>query len=225
MNTDIKVISLDFVNAFLVKARDGYVLIDTGLPDQGDRLEKELLAAGCLPGMLKLILITHGDWDHTGNAVRLREKYKARIAMHGGDVNQVENGVFLKRKVRPLLYRVFFTIRMLRRKLQKDKISFPRFKPDILLSDGQRLEEYCLPAKVIHIPGHTPGSIGVITDRGDLFAGDTFVNNKKPDDARIIENPGQLKTSIDKLIKINITTVYPGHGKPFLMDEYVHARR
>jgi hydroxyacylglutathione hydrolase len=224
MKEAITVIGLDFVNAYLIKTKDGYVLIDTGLPNQWERLEKELESAGCLGGALKLIILTHGDWDHTGNASRLREKYNVRVAMHPSDVNQVENGVFLKRKVRPLFYRIFFTIMMLRRKLQKNKISFPKFKPDILLSDGQRLEEYGVTAEVIHIPGHTPGSIGVITDEGDLFAGDTFVNNKKPEDARIIENPGQLKTSLAALKKMKIKTVYPGHGKPFLMEEFLNAR-
>ena len=35
MNENIKVIALDFVNVFLVKAADGYILIDTGLPGHG----------------------------------------------------------------------------------------------------------------------------------------------------------------------------------------------
>ena len=225
MHDAIKVIGLDFVNAFLLKTEDGYMLIDTGLPDLWEKLEEELISVGCLPDQLKLVIITHGDWDHAGNAGRLREKYNIRVAMHPGDVNQVENGVILKRKVSPLLHRLLFTIMMLRRKLQKNKMSFPKFKPDILLSDGQSLEEYGSTAKVIHIPGHTPGSIGVITDEGDLFAGDTFTNRKKPGAAGIVENSGQLKHSLDKLRKMNIKTVYPGHGKPFLMEEYRNAQK
>jgi hydroxyacylglutathione hydrolase len=224
MNYTVNVISLDFVNAYLVKAKEGFLLIDTGLPNHRERLEKELLSAGCLPDTLKLIILTHGDWDHTGNASRLREKYHVKIAMHPGDVSQVENGVFLKRTVRPLLYKIFMTVRMLKRKLQKNTMSIPRFKPDILFFDNQRLDEYGLAAKVIHIPGHTPGSIGVLTDEGDLFAGDTFVNAKKPADARIVENPAQLKNSIAALREMNIKTVYPGHGKPFAMREYLNAR-
>ena len=81
MDDNIEAITLDFVNAFLVKAKDGYILIDTGMPDQWEELEKALISAGCLPGKLKLIILTHGDWDHTGNAPKLREKYSIRIAM------------------------------------------------------------------------------------------------------------------------------------------------
>lgn len=162
--------------------------------------------------------------DHTGNVPRLREKYKVKIAMHAGDLGQVENGMFLKRSVKSPVQKIMFAAIFLIRKLTSGKVSSFRFKPDILLSDGQRLDEYGVAAEIIHIPGHTPGSIGIITDEGDLLAGDTFVNRKKPEDAQIVENPAQLKSSLDRLLKINIKTVYPGHGKPFLMKEYVDAK-
>jgi glyoxylase-like metal-dependent hydrolase (beta-lactamase superfamily II) len=217
-------ISLDFVNVFLIKTIDGFILIDTGLPNQWDRLEEQLRSNGCFPGNLTLIIITHADWDHTGNVPALRQKYGARIAMHPGDINQAEHGVLLKRTIQPWLFRIFFLLVRLKRELQRNKMIIPKFKPDILLTDGQNLDEYGLAAKIIHIPGHTPGSIGVITEKGDLFAGDTFVNNSNPSSARIVENTEQLENSLDKLSKMNIKTVYPGHGKPFFMDDYIHHR-
>lgn len=220
MNNDIRVIELGFVNAYLLKAGDGYVIIDTGLPFQGEMLERELQSAGCVPGSLKVVLITHGDGDHTGNALRLRDKYKVKIAMHSGDVNLVAKGVFLKRKVRPFSNRMLFTVRMMVRVLLGKRVSVPKFAPDILLSDGQSLKEYGLNARIVHLPGHTPGSIGILTDSGDLFAGDTFVNRKKPDSANIIENEAALRGSLDRLSKMNVTVVYPGHGKPFAMESY-----
>ena len=224
MSDNVKIISLDFVNAYLLKAKEGFVLIDTGLPYQWEMLEKELISAGCLPDKLKLVVITHGDWDHTGNVTNLREKYNVKCAMNAGDVPQVENGVMLKRSVRPLMYKIFFAFRMLKLKLNKDKMNIPKFKPDIILTDGQSLEEYGLTAKTIHIPGHTPGSMGVLTAEGDLFSGDMFVNRKKPDSAQIIENRTQLKDSLERMKKMNIKTVYPGHGRPFEMQEFLKAR-
>lgn len=215
MNEKVKIIDLGFVNAYLLKGDKGFVLIDTGLPQQKEILENGLKSAGCTPENLKLVIISHGDQDHTGNASFLQEKYRAKIAVHPGDINQAENGTFLKRKVKPLIFKIFFTIRMLKRKLQKDETSFPKFKTDIQLFDCQRLDEYGLNAKIIHIPGHTEGSIGVLTDEGDFFAGDTFVNYKKPATASIIQNQKELQESINKIKKLNIVTVYPGHGKPF----------
>jgi glyoxylase-like metal-dependent hydrolase (beta-lactamase superfamily II) len=64
-------------------------------------------------------------------------------------------------------------------KLRRQKISLQKFKPDIFLRDGQDLGEYGFGAKIIHLPGHTKGSIGILTEEGDLFAGDTLVMAKR----------------------------------------------
>ena len=212
---DISIIEMTFVNAFLVKVTDGFILIDTGLAMHWEKLESELVSAGCLPGKLKLVIITHGDFDHTGNCARLREKYNCKIAMHEDDSGMAENLVFLKRKVRTLPGKIFFLLR----KLKRRKFTFEKFKPDFFLTDGQKLNEYGLNATVIHIPGHTKGSIGILTDDGILFAGDTFTNRKKPDIATYIENSGELKNSLAQLKAMHVKTVYPGHGAPFQMEE------
>jgi len=125
---DITIIKMAFVNAFLVKVKEGFVLIDTGLAIHWEKLESELMSAGCLPDKLKLVLITHGDFDHTGNCAKLQEKYKSKIAMHKEDSFMVEQGVFLKRKVRTLAAKIFFILR----KLKRRKFTFDKFKPDIL---------------------------------------------------------------------------------------------
>lgn len=212
---DIKIIEMTFVNAFLVKVIDGFILIDTGLAMFWEKLESGLLSAGCTPGKLKLVIITHGDFDHTGNCAKLQEKYKCKIAMHKDDSAMAENLVFLKRKVRTLTGKIFFLLRRLKRR----KFIFDKFKPDFYLTDGQQLNDYGLNATVIHIPGHTKGSIGILTDDGILFAGDTFTNRRKPDIATYIENSGELENSIARLKTMPIKTVYPGHGKPFEMEQ------
>ena len=216
-NDDIKIIELTFVNAFLVKVNEGFILIDTGLSMHWEKLDSELILAGCLSDKLKLIILTHGDFDHTGNCVKLQEKYKCRIAMHKDDSFMVENGLSLKRKTRTLQAMLFSLIRKLFRK----KFAFDKFIPDIYLTDGQNLNEYGFNAKVVHIPGHTKGSIGILTGDVDLFAGDTFTNRRKPEVANYIENPMDLKNSIDRLKMMNIKMIYPGHGKPFEFEQIV----
>lgn len=214
---DIIIVNLDFVNAFLVKVNDEFILIDTGLPFHWQKLESSLTSAGCTPGKLKLIIITHGDVDHVGNCVKLREKFNCKIAMHKDDSFMVENAVPLKRKVRTLTGKIFYLLRRLKRK----RLTFDKFKPDIYLADGQNLNEYGLNAKVIHIPGHTKGSIGILTDDGTLFAGDIFTNREKPDKAFYIDNYKDLKNSYSRLKTLNIKMIYPGHGKPFEMNQIV----
>ena len=216
VNEKIKTIELDFVNAFLVKAERGFVLIDTGMGHHWDRLEAALKALGCLPNRLKVVLITHGDLDHVGNCAKLQMKYKIPIAIHAGDALMVESGVAPKRTVRTLRARVFSWVARMRVK----KMAVERFKPDLLLNDGQDLSStYGFQAKVVHIPGHTKGSIGILTEGGALFVGDTLLNRGKPDTATYIEDPVELKNSIAKLRTMNIKMVYPGHGKPFSMEQ------
>ena len=98
MHQEIKAISLLLpfrlgrVNCYLVKNDTGYVLIDTGSPNRRSYLENILQTSGCKPGHLTLIILTHGDFDHTGNAAYLRKKYSTRIAMHHDDSGMVELG-------------------------------------------------------------------------------------------------------------------------------------
>jgi len=83
------------VNCYLIKTDCGFILIDTGISKNRSDIEKELQNAGCEPGDLKLIVITHGDSDHTGNCAHLRGKYGPRIAMHQGDLGMVQRGDML----------------------------------------------------------------------------------------------------------------------------------
>jgi hydroxyacylglutathione hydrolase len=211
MSQEPKRIDLGFVNAYLVAAGNEYILIDTGMSPQWNQLEAELLKAGCLPERLKLVVITHGDMDHIGNCAKLQKKYGARIAIHPGDAGMAETGVPLKRKTASLGVKLFILLGRLTRKREP----FETFKPDLLLADGQDLREYGLSCRIIHIPGHTKGSIAVLTEAGELFAGDTVFNRTKPEAAPFIHDLKELKESITKLKRLNARTVYPGHGKPF----------
>lgn len=212
---NITVIQLGFVNAFLVKLTDGFVLIDTGVSSQWEMLESALQKSGCLPGTLKLVVITHGDFDHTGNCARLKEKYGCPVAMHPADFDMAEKAVTQKRKIRTLPAKIFYMIRRLKRR----KSPFETFTPDIRLFDGQSLATYGMVATVIHLPGHTRGSVGILGTDGSLMIGDTFVNRDKPEKALYIENAKDLEHSIDRLKTLPVKTVYPGHGKPFEMAE------
>lgn len=212
---NIKIIKLGFVNAYLIEEKGGFILIDTGLAGKWPKLEKELIEATCLPDRLKLVIVTHGDSDHIGNCRILQEKYKAKIAIEDHDQAIVKAGFSGKRKVKPILMRIiFFVIGFFR--LYKIGAA-KEFIPDIFLKDGQDLKEYGLAASIIHVSGHTQGSIAVLTEAGDLFIGDTMVNFRKPKWANIIQDEEDLKQSREKLKGRNIKIVYPGHGRPFRM--------
>ena len=225
MQQDIQTIRLSLpfalgsVNCYLIKTDTGYVLVDTGSANRRAGLEKELESASCKPGNLTLIVLTHGDFDHTGNAAYLRNKYGAKIAMHDGDVGMVERGdMFWNRKKSNRLVRMIFPIVFGLSKAD-------RFKPDLYVEDGHELSEYGFAAKVLSIPGHSKGSIGILTAGGDLFCGDLLGNVDKPGLSSIMDHLPTANASVAKLISFGINTVYPGHGKPFPMTLFVENSR
>ena len=206
---------LGSVNCYLIETEAGFILIDTGCSNKRAELEKRLESAGCKPGDLKLIVLTHGDFDHTGNAAYLREKFGAKIAMHHEDSGMVERGdMFWNRRRGNILLGTI--ARILFRFGRKE-----RFSPDLYVDEGYDLSEYGLDAKVLHLPGHSKGSIGILTADGDLFCGDLFENRDKPVLSSIMDDLAAAKASVEKLEALEIGTVYPGHGKPFLMEELV----
>ena len=213
-NYKIITISLGFVNAYLVDSGNGFFLIDTGIKSVWADLEKSLSEYGCVPGKLKMVLITHGDYDHTGNCAVLQDKYKTKIAIHEADAPMVEKGIVPKRKTRTLSGKImmFFI------KRRSKKFSFDRFKPDIYLKGGEDLKQYGLEAKVIHLPGHTRGSVVFLMKDGELFGGDTLGKRgkKKAHISKFIENMKEIKESVKSIKALNAQIIYPGHGESFV---------
>jgi hydroxyacylglutathione hydrolase len=214
-------INVGAVNCYLIRTDAGYILIDTGFPNNRANLERELERAGCRPGNLSLIVMTHGDQDHTGNGAILRRRYGAKIAMHRNESGVVENGDdTLSRKRMSLLQRIFSKIVLKVLSLLVRSGRFERFRPDFTIDEGYDLSEYGLDAKALHLPGHSRGSIGILTAAGDLFCGDLLWNMRRPGTHSIVDDPVELKTSVEKLKNLRINTVYPGHGKPFPMESF-----
>jgi hydroxyacylglutathione hydrolase len=202
------------VNCYLLKKGDEFILIDTGRSSMRREIEKKMESAGCRPGDLKLILLTHGDFDHCGNAAFFREKFGTKIAMHRDDSGMVEYGdmTWNRKKQNPIIRAIFALFISLS---ESD-----RFKADIYIGDGDDLSGYGFEAKVIHIPGHSRGSVAFLTSDGDLFCGDLLANTDKPDIWSIIDDPTAAGASILKLEQLEIGAVYPGHGAPFTMAQF-----
>jgi len=204
------------VNTYLLKTGAGCYLIDTGMAKKRAQLERGLREAGCRPGDLKLIIITHGHLDHVGNTAYLRDTYGAKVAMHRGDCGIVESGdMFVDAKGGVMIGVVGLLMKVL------GLSDYERFVPDMLLEDGQDLSAHGLDATIIHFPGHSRGSIGVLAAGGDLFCGDLLVNTAKPAKNTLIDDPDEYEASVARLGTLEIKTVYPGHGRPFQMEQFM----
>jgi glyoxylase-like metal-dependent hydrolase (beta-lactamase superfamily II) len=233
MKQEIIPIDLEGVNCYLGKSEEGFVLFDTGghlimdksFTNRREELTGRMEELGIRPGNLKAIILTHGDSDHAANAAFLREKYKSMIAIHRDDlelVNEVTlNKMMESFRYRSVIYKAIFGL--LKNKIeamtQKVLNDFEQFKPDVFLKEGDDLSAYGFSGKVLHLPGHTPGSIGILSEQGELVAGDIFTNVKKPALAPNAADFRRLEESAARLYSMKITRVYPGHGRPFEVSQ------
>ena len=102
-------------------------------------------------------------------------------------------------------------------------VHIPRTNVGVVVGDeGLSLYEYGIKGKIIHTPGHSPGSISVLLDTGDALVGDLAVNippfHFKPGPPIFIDDLQQIGESWKLLLDSGAKRIYPAHGKPFSAD-------
>ena len=218
MNVRIIPIAMGFDQCYVLQY-EGVIAIDAGAPNKGRKFAKGLEKAGIKPDDVKLVLITHGHWDHIGSAGEIRELTGAAIAMHECDAH------WLEKSLKPLspgitLWGRIFTGVM---KRFMPLINIPGTDVDLRLGDEDfPLYEYGIPGSVIHTPGHTHGSLSVLLDSGEVFVGDLAINRFplrfKPGLPIFAVDEEKVKESWKRLLRLGAQTVYPAHGEPFPTD-------
>jgi hydroxyacylglutathione hydrolase len=218
METKIFPIKLGLNSCYLIRGKD-IVMIDGGMPNKLNMFKRKLSKLGIQSSEIKLIVLTHSHFDHSGSAREIRDFTGAKIAIHESEITYVENGGMIIPKgvntygklTKPLLFSIF------------KKISFPKFKPDILITDEPySLSMYGIDGNIIHTPGHTVGSISVILDSGEAFIGcmahNGFPFRLRPGLPIYAQDIEAIKKCWKILIDRGIKMIYPGHGKPFLVE-------
>jgi len=208
------------MNTSYIIKDEGAVLVD-GAPFKEVSPFTEILKNHNLkPEEIKLIILTHGDFDHVGGAKKLKELTGAKIAIHDHDRENLEKGIFHW----PEGVTVWGKLsRALLKPFLKKKLAFPAAKADIVLDDkGLSLKEYGISGKIVYTPGHTFGSVSVLLDNGDAFIG-CLAHNKVPFVLKprlpIYANDIELlKESWKKVIDQGASTIYPSHGKSFPVE-------
>lgn len=165
------------------------IVIDPGddIPDVLGILKKNALK-------LDRILLTHGHIDHVSGVKELKDATGAAVFLHKGDI-------FLYEQLPTQAS--FFGI------AANDII-----KIDTILEDGMEIGAGDLKCRVIHTPGHTPGSVSFYFPSGIVFTGDTLFRWSIGRTDLWGSSHEELMSSIkDKLFKLDEKTkVYPGHG-------------
>jgi len=158
-----------------------------------------LVDAGVLPmainpykDQINTIVLTHCHFDHTARVKEISHMCKAKVAIHKFDARGLVDDI--------QSLSMHFGARS------------PGIAPDIVLADGDFIGDL----KVLHTPGHTPGSICLYSERDlVLFSGDTvfsdgcFGRYDFPGGSRT-----ELARSLDRLSLLDVEGLYPGHGEP-----------
>ena len=218
----ITTIYLKMVNVFLIRAECGYLLVDTGYPDDYVPIVKELEKINIALDEIKWIFLTHHHDDHAGAAARLMEETGAVVIAHeraakplseGRSDETDESAVTRRMKMLFSAYMLFHS-----------KFTFPPVNlrnTDILIgSDNDEfLRSIGIAGKIILTPGHTYDSISIVLDNGDAVVGDAAMNIMHIAGAAnrpIYQmNRREVFESWQKLIAHGASTIYTGHGKPF----------
>jgi hydroxyacylglutathione hydrolase len=166
MNTEIFRVKLGINSCYLIRGKD-IVMIDGGPPNKLKLFKRKLLKLGIRPDEIKLIVLTHSHFDHSGTASEIRDLTGAQIAIHESERVYVETGGIIIPKGVNFLGKLTLPTFSITK-----KVSFPKFKPDILITDKRfSLSGYGIDGSIIHTPGHTMGSVSVILSSGVAFVG------------------------------------------------------
>ncbi|MFC5924042.1 MBL fold metallo-hydrolase [Micromonospora vulcania] len=84
-----------------------------------------------------------------------------------------------------------------------------------VLDDGDRIDLGGLVLTVLHLPGHTPGSIALLEERtGTLYSGDIIYDGALIDDLPN-SDVAAYRRSMEFLVDLDVSVVHPGHGHSF----------
>ena len=146
-----------------------------------------------LKGLEIHVFLTHGHWDHVADAKAFKDNLKAKLYLHRDDIPLVKD-VGSQKKI-------------------AGNQPYEPFESDVLLNDGDILTCGSYGFEVLHLPGHTLGSVGFYDKANNqLFVGDTlFYQTLGRTDLGGSEE--KMKTSLARLSQLPPSTcVYPGHG-------------
>ncbi len=215
MSTHIYPIPLGFDHCYLIQDK-GTIMVDGGAPKKAKEFTKAIEKIGINIHDIKLIILTHGHWDHIGSAKEIKKLTGAKIALHHLEKE------WLEKSLKPMPPGVTIWGHTLGKiiTLLLPLISIPGTNVEVVIGDeGISLDEYGIPGKVIYTPGHSSGSVSILLKTGEAFVGDMAMNKFplrfSPGLPIFAEDPVKLNESWKSLLDQGAKMIYPAHGKPF----------
>ncbi|MED5814366.1 MBL fold metallo-hydrolase [Mycolicibacterium sp. 050232] len=199
------------LNCYLWTEPDGVTLIDTGWPDSAELIADALTELGLRRINVKRIVLTHFHEDHSGAAAEIADWSDVEVIAGAADAGYVrgEPGPV------PVLTDS-------ERTLRPDIVeppNGPACRVDRVVGDGDVLD-FAGGARVIGVPGHTPGSIALYLPAADaVLTGDTVAEfNGQVIGGVFNVDRAELAESVSRIAATGAQIAGFGHGEPLLSD-------
>lgn len=200
------------LNSYLWTEPDGVTLIDTGWSDSAELIADALTDLGLRRIHVKRIVLTHFHEDHCGAAAEIAGWSDVEVIAGAADAGYVRG-----EEPGPLP-----VLTESERRLRPDFDASPHgpaCRVDRVVGDGDILD-FAGGARVIGVPGHTPGSIALhLPDADTVLTGDVVAEfNGQVILGVFNTDRAELAESVQRLAATGAQRAGVGHGEPILTD-------
>jgi glyoxylase-like metal-dependent hydrolase (beta-lactamase superfamily II) len=206
--------------AYLYRTGNRWTLIDAGFPGDLAHIEAALNSLDARLSHIGQVVLTHCHTDHVGTVAEIQQRAEVQTFAHRLDAPIVRGEAIVPEPV--------LSDQERRLMEQLGVADIPPAQParvDRELEDGDTLD-LGDDALVVHVPGHTAGSIALyIPARGLLFTGDAVASLGRPIVGVFNVDPKRARESFKRLSELEFETACFGHGSPITSGAAKAMRR
>jgi metallo-beta-lactamase class B len=186
------------VSAFLITTNDGSILLDGGLPETAEQIERNIQALGFKLSDVKYLLNSHAHFDHAGGLAQLKRVSGAAFVASAADAAALKAG----------------------------GPAMPAIEADRVVKDGDTVELGGVTMTALVTPGHTKGCTTwttTVTDKGRryrvLFYCSTSVVDKLVGNTGYPEIVADYERTFARLRKLEADVFLANHPVFFAMED------
>ena len=190
---------------------DEVILVDAGMKGSSGMIIESLEAIGLSIDMVKALVISHRHPDHAAGATEIIAGRNIPVMAH-----RLEAGVLTGREHPPTPVQNNLVTRITAQVIEK--MNGAPTGVDVELEDGDMIP-FGFPVLVVHLPGHTAGSVALfLPDQKLVIVGDALQYKLSlklfPPAAGVTEDPEQAITSLRKLLDLDFDAICFSHYSP-----------